>query len=68
MLSGDMNTKTEYVVEVVPSVIPGKFQWEIRQRGKLVQRSDKQFTSEEAARASGFEEVERRIHATGQRP
>jgi hypothetical protein len=62
-----MNTKTEYVVEVVPSVIPSKFQWEIRQRGKLVQRSNKQFTSEEAARASGLEEVERRIHAKGDR-
>src|SRR5688500_2499710 len=62
VLSGDMNAKTEYVVEVVPSVIPGKFQWEIRQRGKLIQRSDRYFPSEEAARASGLEEVQRRVH------
>jgi hypothetical protein len=59
-----MNTKTEYAVEVVPSAIPGKFQWEIRERGKLIQRSDKQFTSEEAARASGLEEVQRRTHGS----
>ncbi len=62
VLSGDMNTKTEFVVEVVPSAIPGKFQWEIRERGKLIQRSDRYFPSEEAARARGLEEVQRRVH------
>jgi hypothetical protein len=52
-----------YVLDVVPSAKkPGQFEWTIRQHGKLLQRSDRVYFSEEAARKNGMAEVERKLH------
>ena len=44
-----------YTLDVVPSKTkPGQFEWTIRERGKLIQRSDRLLGSEKAARKSGM--------------
>jgi hypothetical protein len=49
-----------YSLEVFPATKPaGHFQWTIRERGRLVQRSDRPHVSEEKARENGQAELER---------
>ncbi|HEV2557033.1 MAG TPA: hypothetical protein VGU45_00240 [Microvirga sp.] len=48
-----------YSLEVSPCEKPaGHFQWAIRERGKLIQRSDRPHASEEKARANGNAQIE----------
>ena len=49
-----------YTVEVEPSKkSPGTYEWTIRERGKVLQRSDRVHRSEGAARRHGEQELER---------
>ena len=50
-----------YVLGVQPASKPGTFQWAIRKHGKLAQRSDKTFRSEDDARKDGEKAVERQF-------
>jgi hypothetical protein len=51
-----------YSLEVSPCEKPrGHFQWAIRERGRLVQRSDRTHPSENQAREKGQAELERLI-------
>jgi hypothetical protein len=44
-----------YTLEVMPSKTkPGQFEWAIRERGKLIQRSDRLLGSEQAARKAAW--------------
>ena len=52
-----------YSLEVQPSKrTDGAFEWAIRDRGKLIQRSDRVKRSEQAARKRGEEVLEQIIH------
>ena len=52
-----------YTLEVQPSKrTDGAFEWAIRDRGKLIQRSDRVERSEQAARRRGEEVLEILIH------
>jgi hypothetical protein len=49
-----------YSLEVTPCAKPaGHFQWAIRERGKLLQRSDRPQPTEDKARSKGQAELER---------
>jgi len=49
-----------YSLEISPTQTPeGHFNWAIRERGKLLQRSDRVFPSERIAREKGEAELER---------
>ena len=51
-----------YSLEVFPTERPaGHFQWTIRKRGKLLQRSDRAQPSEDKAREKGQAELERLV-------
>lgn len=50
-----------YDLEVQPAAKPGTFQWTIRKNGKLAQRSDKTFRSEDDARKDGAKAIERQF-------
>ena len=53
-----------YTLEVVPSKTkPGQYEWMIRLKGKLLQRSDRLLGSEKTARTSGMAEIERKLNA-----
>ena len=57
-----MNTEPmyPYSLEVMPCEKPaGHFQWSIRERGRLIQRSDRPHPSESKAREKGQAELER---------
>ena len=57
-----------YTLEVMPSKTkPGQFEWTIRERGKLLQRSDRLLGSEQAARKSGMAEIERKLRGGDER-
>jgi hypothetical protein len=52
-----------YTLEVQPSKrTDGVFEWAIRDRGKLIQRSDRVERSEQAARKRGEEVLEMIVH------
>ena len=52
-----------YTLEVQPSKrTDGAFEWAIRDRGKLIQRSDRVERSEQAARKRGEEVLDQIIH------
>jgi hypothetical protein len=52
-----------YTLEVQPSKrTEGAFEWAIRDRGKLIQRSDRVERSEEAARKRGERAIEELTH------
>jgi hypothetical protein len=53
----DNNPTHPYTVEV-SETRPGVFNWSIRERGKLLQRSDRYELSEEAARKRGESALE----------
>ena len=54
------NASHPYSLEVFASVRnPGSFEWAIRRSGKLVQRSDRFFRTEQDARKQGSKEIER---------
>jgi hypothetical protein len=58
MMSTD--TTYPYSLEVSPCEKPaGHFSWAIRERGKLIQRSDRPHPSEQKAREKGQAELER---------
>jgi hypothetical protein len=49
-----------YTLEVIPAPKPaGHYQWAIRRRGKLVQRSDRAYGGEYDARKRGLAEIEK---------
>ena len=49
-----------YTLDVSPCTKPeGHFQWAIRKHGKLIQRSDRSFRSEDDARKDGEKVIER---------
>jgi hypothetical protein len=50
-----------YELAIQPGGKPGTFQWTIRKHGKLAQRSDKTFRSDEDARKDGAKAVERQF-------
>ncbi len=53
-----------YSIEVAPLTKPGgQYQWAIRKRGKLVERSDRPHVTEAKAHASALAAVERDLHA-----
>jgi hypothetical protein len=55
--------KPRYTLEVQPSKrTDGAFEWAIRDRGKLIQRSDRVERSEQAARRRGEEVLDQFIH------
>ena len=52
-----------YTLELQPSKrTEGTFEWVIRDRGKLIQRSDRVERTEQAARKRGEEALDRIIH------
>jgi hypothetical protein len=55
-----------YSLQVTPAKA-GHFYWEIRRKGRLVQRSDRAFAGEENARKRGREAVERLLHGADER-
>jgi hypothetical protein len=60
-----MSTEKEprYTLEVQPSKrTDGAYEWAIRDRGKLIQRSDRVERSEQAARRRGEEVLDLIIH------
>ena len=62
--TGSMSTDVTYPysLEIRPCKKPeGHFTWVIRERGTLLQRSDKPHSSEELARKKGEAEIERRL-------
>jgi hypothetical protein len=51
-----------YTVQVLPSAKPaGHFDWMIRKHGKLVERSDRPQTSQEAARKRAISAIDRQF-------
>lgn len=57
-----------YSLEVTPNPrAEGYWQWSIRHRGKLVQRSTRPIAQEERARAQGVEQIERLQHGVDDR-
>ena len=55
------NRHHPYALDIQPAQKPGTFQWTIRKNGKLAQRSDKTFRSEDDARKDGEKAVERQF-------
>jgi hypothetical protein len=52
-----------YTLDIQPSATSAaSFQWAIRDRGKLIQRSDRLLRTEADARKKGEEELERILH------
>ena len=51
------NPTHPYTLEVV-KLPDGRFQWSIRERGKLLERSDRLQPSEQAAREHGLKAIE----------
>ena len=61
------NLMHPYTLTILPCEKPlGHFQWEIRRSGKLVERSDRPYPSEKAARESGENAVERQFRGETQ--
>ena len=57
-----------YTLEVIPNQAkPGQFQWAIRERGRLIQRSDRLLGSEKAARKDGMAQIERLLNGMADR-
>ena len=55
--------KSPYSLEVFPCERPaGHFEWAIRERGKLLQRSDRKHPSEDKARENGQAQIDHLIH------
>jgi hypothetical protein len=55
------NPHHPYVLEIQPGPGPGTFQWALRKSGKLLERSDRAFDSEQKARKDGEKAVERQF-------
>lgn len=55
------NPTHPYALEIQPGSKAGTFQWIIRRSGKLIQRSDRSFPSEDAARNDGAKAIERQF-------
>ena len=54
---------SRYTLDIQPSpTSAASFQWSIRDRGKLIQRSDRLLRTEADARKKGQEELERILH------
>lgn len=63
-LSGmnDDNATYPYTLTVLPNArLAGHFDWAIRKNGKLAERSDRTYPSEQSARRSGEEALERQL-------
>ena len=60
------NNTHPYTLEIVPATADGgSYQWAIRKHGKLAQRSDRNYYSEEKARQSGMEQIEKLLSGRG---
>ena len=56
-----------YAIEVAPLTKPeGQFGWAIRRSGKLIQRSDRPYTSEAKAHEKALEAIERDMSPAAQ--
>jgi hypothetical protein len=55
------NRHHPYTLDVQPGPKAGTFQWALRKQGKLAQRSDRTFRSEEDARKDGEKAIERQF-------
>lgn len=57
-----------YTLEIEPPKSPGgPYQWLIRKKGKLVQRSDRHHPSEAKAHAFGIGQIEKLLSGSGDR-
>ena len=57
-----------YTLEVGPAKRPaGHFLFAIRHQGKLLQRSDRSYPTEEEAQKRGLAEIEKLLHGVGER-
>jgi hypothetical protein len=57
-----------YTLEVAPAPKPARhFHFEIRQHGKLLQRSDRPYGGEHEARKRGLAEIEKLLHGVTDR-
>lgn len=61
------NKTHPYTLEIVPPKGPGKpYQWAIRKKGKLAERSDREYRTEEMARENGMARIEKLLrHGDG---
>ncbi len=63
----DGNPTHPYTLEIVPSPKgDGSFSWAIRMHGKLLERSDRVFRSEQDALKNGREALERALRGESQ--
>jgi hypothetical protein len=59
----DDNATSPYTLTILPNErLVGHFDWAIRRHGKLVERSDRHYPSEQSARESGQAALERQLH------
>ncbi len=57
-----------YTLDIIATQKPlGYFQWAIRNRGKLVQRSDRAYAGEDEARQRGLTAIEKLRHGLDDR-
>ncbi len=65
----DDNTATyPYTLEIQPPKAPGSpYQWAIRRKGKLIQRSDRNHPTEAKARENGMAQIELLLSGAGDR-
>jgi hypothetical protein len=57
-----------YILEIISAKKPaGHFQFAIRKHGKMLQRSDRAYPTEEEAHKRGLAEIEKQLHGTGDR-
>ena len=62
----DTDTNTfPYTLEVISLKSEGPYQWAIRKRGKLVQRSDRSHPTEAKAHADGLKQIEKLLSGVG---
>jgi hypothetical protein len=64
----DINPFHPFTLEIQPAKKPGAFQWTLRKNGKLAQRSDRLFSSEELALKDGTKAVEQNLSTPAQGP
>ena len=57
------NATSPYTLTILPCErLAGHFEWAIRRHGKLVERSDRHYRSEQLAQESGQAALERQLH------
>lgn len=60
------NDTHPYTLEILPPKADGgSYQWAIRKHGKMMQRSDRNYHSEDKAREAGMAQIEKLLSARG---